>query len=85
MHQQLVFRPLPGTGRPEAPVAGLFLASAGAHLGGGVHGALGANAAHAALRTRSPSRVLSRAQRPSPAATDSATGLEPPAHPRSSP
>jgi phytoene dehydrogenase-like protein len=55
MHQQLVFRPLPGTGRPEAPVAGLFLASAGAHPGG----APGANAAHAALRTRSPSRVLS--------------------------
>lgn len=31
MHQQLVFRPVPGTGRPETPVAGLFLASAGAH------------------------------------------------------
>ncbi|WP_431963726.1 phytoene desaturase family protein [Actinacidiphila sp. bgisy160] len=63
MHQQLVFRPLPGTGRPETPIAGLFLASAGAHPGGGVHGAPGANAAHAALRSRSPSRVLSRAQR----------------------
>lgn len=33
MHQQLVFRPVPGTGRPETPVAGLFLASAGAHPG----------------------------------------------------
>jgi hypothetical protein len=84
MHQQLDFRPLPGTGRPEAPVAGLFLASAGAHPGG-APGANAAHAAHAAPRTRSPSRVLSRAQRPSPAATDSATGLEPPAHPRSSP
>jgi phytoene dehydrogenase-like protein len=49
LHQQLVFRPVPGTGRPETPVAGLFLASAGAHPGGGVHGAPGANAARAAL------------------------------------
>ncbi len=47
MHQQLIFRPLPGTGRPETPVKGLYLASAGAHPGGGVHGAPGANAAQA--------------------------------------
>ncbi len=33
MHQQLVFRPVPGTGRPETPVPGLYLASAGAHPG----------------------------------------------------
>ncbi|MEU1150914.1 NAD(P)/FAD-dependent oxidoreductase [Streptomyces sp. NPDC005863] len=63
MHQQLVFRPTPGTGRPETPVPGLFLASAAAHPGGGVHGAPGANAARAALRVRSPSDLLSRAQR----------------------
>ena len=49
LHQQLVFRPLPGLGRAETPVRGLYLASASAHPGGGVHGAPGANAARAAL------------------------------------
>jgi phytoene dehydrogenase-like protein len=48
-HQQLVFRPVLGTGRPETPVDGLFLASASAHPGGGVHGACGWNAARSAL------------------------------------
>ncbi|MFH9223875.1 phytoene desaturase family protein [Streptomyces lydicus] len=63
LHQQLLFRPMPGTGRPETPVRGLYLASAGAHPGGGVHGAPGANAAHAALRTWLANGVLSRTQR----------------------
>jgi phytoene dehydrogenase-like protein len=49
LHQQLVFRPVPGLARPETVVGGLYLASASAHPGGGVHGAPGANAARAAL------------------------------------
>lgn len=49
LHQQLVFRPYPGLARSETPVRGLYLASASAHPGGGVHGAPGANAARAAL------------------------------------
>ena len=49
LHQQLVFRPVPGRGRAETPIAGLYLGSASAHPGGGVHGAPGMNAARAAL------------------------------------
>lgn len=49
IHQQLVFRPATGLGRPETPIAGLYLAGASAHPGGGVHGACGWNAARAAL------------------------------------
>jgi phytoene dehydrogenase-like protein len=60
LHQQLVFRPTPSLARPETPVEGLFLASASAHPGGGVHGACGAHAAGAALRAQRP--------RPRPAA-----------------
>jgi phytoene dehydrogenase-like protein len=49
LHQELVFRPIPGLARPETPIGGLYLASASAHPGGGVHGACGHNAARAAL------------------------------------
>lgn len=49
LHQQLVLRPGIGLARPETPVKRLYLASASAHPGGGVHGACGANAARAAL------------------------------------
>jgi phytoene dehydrogenase-like protein len=50
IHQQLIFRPVPGLGRPETPVDGLYLAGSSAHPGGGVHGAPGANAARAVIK-----------------------------------
>jgi len=49
LHQQLVFRPVPGLGTAATPVDRLFLSGSSAHPGGGVHGACGSNAAHAAL------------------------------------
>ncbi len=60
LHQQLVFRPTIGLGRPETVVPKLFLASASAHPGGGVHGACGANAARAAILARRWSPLLGR-------------------------
>lgn len=63
LHQQLVFRPIPGWARAETPISGLYLASASAHPGGGVHGACGANAARAALARHPVERLLTRARR----------------------
>ncbi|TWJ14597.1 phytoene dehydrogenase-like protein [Stackebrandtia albiflava] len=52
--QQLIFRPVPGLGRADTPVERLYLASAAAHPGGGVHGVPGANAARSALHAAGP-------------------------------
>ncbi|WP_072814352.1 phytoene desaturase family protein [Rhodococcus zopfii] len=49
LHQQLVFRPLPGLAGPRTAVDRVYLAGAAAHPGGGVHGMCGAHAAAAAL------------------------------------
>ncbi len=65
LHQQLVFRPATGLGRPETIIDGLYLASAATHPGGGVHGACGWIAARSALaaegRLGRPVKALRRA------------------------
>jgi phytoene dehydrogenase-like protein len=49
LHQQLVFRPVPGLGGAGTPIDRLFLSGSSAHPGGGAHGGPGSNAARAAL------------------------------------
>jgi phytoene dehydrogenase-like protein len=62
LDQQLIFRPIPGLGRANTPIRGLYLASASAHPGGSVHGACGMNAARAALAYArlTPHRLVSQ-------------------------
>jgi phytoene dehydrogenase-like protein len=50
--QLFSMRPTPAWSRYRTPVAGLYLCGAGAHPGGGVTGAPGYGASHAALRDR---------------------------------
>lgn len=58
LHQLAVFRPAPGWSRYRMPPKGLYLASAAAHPGGGVHGLCGRNAAQRILRdARRPGAV----------------------------
>jgi phytoene dehydrogenase-like protein len=63
LHQQLVFRPVPGLGGADTPIDRLFLAGSSAHPGGGVHGAPGSNAARAALARNRPTGGARRAAR----------------------
>ncbi|HEY0815656.1 MAG TPA: NAD(P)/FAD-dependent oxidoreductase [Pseudonocardia sp.] len=60
LFQQLVLRPIPGLGRPETPIRNLYLGSAAAHPGGGVHGVCGFLAAKAALGQHGPTGRLRR-------------------------
>lgn len=60
LHQELIFRPTPGLGRAETQIKGLYLGSASAHPGGGVHGAPGMNAARAAVAHRRLRRLVRR-------------------------
>lgn len=65
LFQQLIFRPMAGQGGPGTPLDNVFLGSAGAPPGGGVHGICGRNAARAALAADGasgwPRRRLNRA------------------------
>ena len=57
LHQEVIFRPIAGLGRAGTAIRGLFLGSASAHPGGGVHGACGANAARAVLAAARTGRL----------------------------
>jgi phytoene dehydrogenase-like protein len=52
LDQMFFLRPVPGWSRYETPVAGLYLAGASTHPGGGITGACGANAAQKAIKDR---------------------------------
>jgi phytoene dehydrogenase-like protein len=63
LHQQAIFRPTASLGRPETSVARLYLASASAHPGGGVHGGPGVIAARAAVAAERRRRLTARTPR----------------------
>jgi phytoene dehydrogenase-like protein len=52
VEQMLFLRPLPGMAQYQTPIAGLWLASAGCHPGGGISGSAGWNAAGAIMGAR---------------------------------
>ncbi|HEX8940798.1 MAG TPA: NAD(P)/FAD-dependent oxidoreductase [Candidatus Limnocylindrales bacterium] len=52
LDQWFAWRPMAGLGRYRLPVGGLYLAGSGAHPGGGITGAPGANAAREVLADR---------------------------------
>jgi phytoene dehydrogenase-like protein len=56
LDQQLCFRPAPELFRGRTPLAGLYVAGASVHPGGGVHGVSGDRAARAVLADASPLR-----------------------------
>jgi phytoene dehydrogenase-like protein len=60
IHQEAIFRPVVGLGGAATPIDRLFLASASAHPGGGVHGGPGSNAARAALSRQGPTGWATR-------------------------
>ncbi len=60
LDQQLVFRPVGGWFRYRTPVRGLYLCSASAHPGGGVHGMVGRNCARRVLRDGRRGRLARR-------------------------
>jgi hypothetical protein len=49
LFQQLIFRPIPGSAEAETPIRDVYLGSADATPGGGVHGVWRRNAAKTAL------------------------------------
>ena len=54
VEQMLFLRPLPGTAQHATPLAGLWLAGAGCHPGGGISGAAGWNAAETIIKGGRP-------------------------------
>ncbi len=75
LHQQLIFRPTPGLGRPETPIRRLYLGSSSAHPGGGVHGGPGSNAARAVLAGDRRRRLAAGARRLPSRTSRSVVGL----------